>query len=67
MVQGRGGFGLALKPAESLRVLRNVIGQERESYEAVEFNVLGFVDDARAAATQLLQDAVVRDGLIQQS
>jgi hypothetical protein len=28
MVQGRGGFGLALKPAESLQVLRNVIGQE---------------------------------------
>jgi hypothetical protein len=38
-------------------------GQEFQSHEAVEFNVLGLVHDTHAAAAELLDNAVVRDGL----
>ena len=38
-------------------------GQELQSHEAAEFGVLGLVDHTHAAPAELLDDAVVRDGL----
>jgi hypothetical protein len=41
MVQGRRRLGLALKAAQCLRIFGNVVGQELQGNEAVEFDVLG--------------------------
>src|SRR5450755_4674332 len=53
MVQCGSGLRLALKAAEGLWVLGDIVGQEFERYKAVEFNILGLVDHTHAAA-QLL-------------
>ena len=63
MIQRGGGLGFTLEAAKGLWVFGNLIRKEFEGHEAVEFHVLGFVDDAHPAAAQLLDDAVVRDGL----
>jgi hypothetical protein len=51
------------KPAEGLRVFGYIVGQELKGEEATEFYVLSFVDHSHPAAAQLLDDAVVRNGL----
>jgi hypothetical protein len=66
VVQCRSGLGFALKTGQSLRVTGNFIGQELEGYEAVEAHVLSLVDHTHATAAQLLHNAVVRDGLVDQ-
>ena len=63
MIQCRGRLGFALKAAEGLRIFGYVIGQELESHKATEFDVLSLIDHTHAATTELLDDAVVRDGL----
>ena len=63
MIQRGGGLGLALKAAEGLRVFGDVVGQELKSDKAAELHVLGLVDHTHPAAAELLDDAVVRDGL----
>ena len=53
-------------PSESLQglgVLRQLIGQEFQRDEAAKLGVLGLIDHAHSAATELLHDAIVRDGL----
>jgi hypothetical protein len=66
MVQGGGSLGFALEARERLRVFGYVFGQKLEGDEAIELHVFGFVDHTHAAATELLDDAVVRDGLAMQ-
>ncbi len=54
-------------PGESvpgLAVPRKIIGQELQGDETAKLGVLGFVDHAHAAATEFLDNAVVRDGLV---
>ena len=63
MIQGRGGASFAAETFQGLRVSRNIVRQEFESDEAAKFGVLGLVDHTHAAATEFLDDAVVRDGL----
>ena len=63
MVQGGRSFRFALEAGEGLRVFCNVVGQEFERNEAAELHIFGFVDNTHAATAQLLDDAVVRDGL----
>ena len=63
MVQGRGGLGFALKTGQSLRVSGDFLGQELQGHKAVQPGVLGLVDHTHPATAQLLDDAVVRDGL----
>jgi hypothetical protein len=46
-----------------MRVFGYVVGEELESYEATEFDILSLVDDAHPPTTEFLDDAVVRDGL----
>ena len=68
MVQMLGWFsaerlGFALEARQRLRVLGDIIGQELQGDEAIELGVFGLVDHTHAAAAELLDDAVVRDGL----
>ncbi len=63
MIQGRGSLGFALEAAECLRVFGYVVRQELKGDEATEFDILGLVDHTHPAATELLDDAVVRDRL----
>ena len=67
MIQGRRGFGFALKSAQSLRIFGDIVGEEFESDEAPEFYVLGLIDHTHPAATQLLNDSVVRNDLTNHS
>ena len=63
MVQSGGRPGLALEAVQGLRVLGNIFRQELQSDKAVQPGVFGLVNHAHAAATELLDDAVMRDGL----
>src|ERR1019366_1742628 len=63
MIESGGSFGFALEAAESLRILRDIIRQELEGDKSTEFDILGLIDDAHPAATEFLDDAVVRDDL----
>ena len=66
MIQCRGSLGFALEAAESLLIFGHFIGQELEGHKATEFDILGLIDDTHPAATQLLDDAIVRNGLADQ-
>jgi hypothetical protein len=50
VIQGGGGFGLALETAQSLGILGYIIGQKLEGYKTAELDVFSFVDDAHASA-----------------
>ncbi len=63
MIQSRGRLRFALETGEGLRVAGNVIGQEFQSDETVQAGVFGLVDHTHAAAAELFDNAVVRDGL----
>ena len=63
VIQGGSSLRFALKAAERLWVSGNFIGKELESDEAMQSRVLSLVDHAHAAAAQLLDDPVMRDGL----
>ncbi len=60
MVQGGGRLGLPLESLQGLRIGDELFGKELESDGPAKARVLGFVDNAHAAAAQLAQDAVVR-------
>jgi hypothetical protein len=62
MVQRRGSARLAAEAFEELAVVGEFRGQELERHRAAKLGVLGLVDHTHAPATQLLQNAVVRDG-----
>ena len=47
-------------------ILGKVVGKEFECDEAAETRVFGLVDDAHAAPAELLDDPIMRDGLIEQ-
>ena len=63
VIERRSSTRFVAEALERLRVSRQFIGKEFQSEEAAKLGVLGLVDDAHAPATQLLDDAVVRDGL----
>src|SRR5258708_25494521 len=63
VVQGRRGLRLALEPGEGMRVSGYVHRQKLERDETVETGILSFVHDSHSAATELLNDAEMRDGL----
>ena len=51
------------KRLEGLRVMGEFVRQELQSDVTAELYVLGFVHHSHATAAQLLNNAVVRDGL----
>ena len=63
MIQRRSGLRLALEAGQSLRIFGDIVGQEFQRDKAAELEVLRLVNHAHAAAAQLLDDAVMRDGL----
>ena len=63
MVQSRSGLCFTAKAAQDLSIFGHFVGQKLQRNKAIEFGVLGFVYDAHPAAAQLLEDAIVRDGL----
>ena len=63
MIQRRRSLRFPLKAGQRMWVLCEVGRQELESDETVQADVLGLVDDTHAATAELLDDAIVRDGL----
>ena len=63
MVQRRSRLRLTLKAAESLGVLGHFVGQELECDKTMQARVFRFVNHTHPAAAQLLDNAVMRDGL----
>ena len=63
MVEGGGGAGFAAEAFECLRILRHVVGKKLESDKSTQRSVFGLVHHTHPATAQLLDDAVVRDGL----
>ena len=53
----------ARKRLRACAILGHFIRQELEGDKAAEFDVFGLVDDSHPATAELLDDAVVRDGL----
>src|SRR6266700_6675985 len=64
MIESRGGASLAAKAFQGLRISRQFIRQELEGHETAKLGVLGLVNHAHAATTKFLDNAVVRDGLV---
>jgi hypothetical protein len=63
MIEGGGGLCLSTEATERLRIARHFVRQELQSDEPVQASILGLANYAHAATTELLDDAVVRDGL----
>jgi hypothetical protein len=63
VIEGRGGLGFTLEAGEDLRVAGYIVGKKFKSDKAMKTSVFRFVNDAHASATELLDDAVVGDGL----
>src|SRR5437899_492900 len=66
MIQRGCGLRLALETSQGLSVSGNLLRQKLESDETMESGVFGFVDNTHPTTAQLLQDAIVRNGLAQQ-
>src|SRR6202022_1988668 len=63
VVQGGSRSRLPLETAERLAISSHLLGEELERHEPVQAAILGLIDHAHPATAQLLDDAVVRDGL----
>jgi len=63
MVDGRCGLRFTLKTGQNLGIFGYFVRQEFQGYEPVELDVLGLVDHSHPSTAELLDDAVVRDGL----
>ena len=61
VIQRRCSLRFALKTSECLRVAGNFFRQKLESNETMKPRVLSLVDDAHAAAAELLDDSIMRD------
>ena len=64
MVESRCGAGLAFEPLQGLTIFGKFLRQELQRNVAAEFEIFRFVHHTHAAATELFQDAIVRDGLV---
>ena len=63
MVESRRSSRLSLKSFNREPILQDAFGEKLERNVAAEAVVVGFVDDTHAAATQLVDHGVMRDGL----
>src|SRR4029453_6438873 len=63
MIQGGGGLCLALETLARRRIVEVRLGQDLQRDLAAQADVLGLVDDTHPASAELIDDAVVRDGL----
>src|SRR5437868_4642116 len=67
MVQCRGSLRFALEAGQSLGILGYIVGQELERDETAEFGVLSLVHHSHTATSDLFDNAVVRNGLLDHS
>jgi len=63
MIESGRGAGFALEAFQGARIADRVVRQKLQSNHAAKANVLGSIDDAHAARTQFLVNAIVRDDL----
>jgi hypothetical protein len=63
MVQRRGGARFPLEALQRLAIAGELGGQKLQGELPAQLGVFGLVDHAHAAASELLEDAVVRNGL----
>jgi hypothetical protein len=63
VVQSGRCFGFALKTAQDLRIVCQLVGQELQSDETAKLDILGLIDNAHSPTTEFPDDVVVRDGL----
>jgi hypothetical protein len=63
MVQRRSSRGFTLKAGQRLRVFGYINGQEFQGDETMQSSILGLVHHTHPPTAQLLDDAVVRNGL----
>jgi hypothetical protein len=63
MIQGGGSLCFTVKAAHCLRVWREPVRKELQGNETVKLGVLSLVHNTHAAATELFQNAVVRNAL----
>ncbi len=61
VIQRRSSTGFASKTFQGLRIVGDVFRQEFEGNETVKTSVFGLIDHTHAAATELLDNAVVRN------
>ena len=61
MVQRGGSPSFPAESFERLRILGDIAGEEFQRNEATEVRILSFVDHAHSAATEFLDDAIVRN------
>src|ERR1022692_1689175 len=66
MIQGGSSLRFTLETGQRLRIFGYFIGQEFQGNEAAQASIFGFVNHAHSAAPELLDDAIVRDGLADQ-
>src|ERR1017187_2554940 len=64
VVQGGSGACFPAEAFERLRVLSYVLGQNLQCDKAAKLGVLSLIDHTHAAATEFLDDTVVRNGLV---
>ena len=67
MVQSGRRFRLAPETLQRLAILSYIFGQELQGNKTVEPGILGLIHHTHPAATDLLNDAIVRDGLVDHS
>src|SRR5450755_239344 len=63
MVEGRSSFSFSLETSQCLGVSGDVIGKKLQGDKPVQGYILGLVHYAHPTTAQLLDDAVVRNGL----
>jgi len=66
MVQRRRRLRFAPEAGNRLGIAGDALRKKLESHEAVQSGILSFVHHTHAAATELLDDAVMRNGLADQ-
>src|SRR5271155_201954 len=66
VIECGGGSGFALETFQRRPISGEIIGQEFQRYEALQFGVFRFIDYAHPATAQLFQDAVMGDGAADQ-
>ena len=67
VVEGRRSAGFATEPLQRRWLESQVFRKKLNGNQAAEFGVLSLVDNPHPTTTKLLDDAVVRDGLANQS
>jgi hypothetical protein len=67
VIEGGGDLGFSLKTAQGLRVCGDLIKRKLEGHETPELSVLSLAHYDPPATAKLLNDAVVRDRLADQS